>query len=389
MTSGSYLKDVTAASCGGDRLVLLFQPGCMFYILTLLICRVEQCLRCVRRRLRAHQRTVLHQRGIQTEEGLVVAKGVQTSCGRDHRIAEDRVWEDRVESERGAKKWLLHRGFGVICGNSNCWVSRRFDRRSGLRLTVIGVWFWLLPTRCFLLIIALFWTLDRRRVSLDRHPAVAVYTGASGRPLRCGNDTAGSGETFGRPRPFQSPLFPQRGGEAVETAWHWGWLTLNIQHCDRWTRWGSGSFSFARAQFRTPIEPWVHFDCAHWIWQATCHFPSWPPSDALCTPCEPEVLREPKIFLFWYRLDSWILTAGDGHGRSFLSVLLLCVLGGGGIAGWLVGGGGAAWWGLLDGAAAIWPRLIFQAQAELPAALTLGSTLDAIQPWKEIMMGFF
>lgn len=53
---------------------------------------------------------------------------------------------------------------------------------------------------------------------------------------------------------------------------------------------------------------------------------------------------------------------------------------GGGVTGWLVGGGGAARRRLLDGTAAIRPRLIFQAQAELTTALTLGSTLDS---WKE------
>lgn len=228
-------------SCNCQRLVLLFQPSCMFCIFTLLILRVAVTV-YVRSRLLALQWAVLHQGWIQTEEGLVVGEGVQTGRGCDHRIAEDCVWENRVESERGAQKWLLHRGLGVVSGD-NCWVSGRFDWRNGLRLTVITVYFWLLLTGCFLLFIALIWNMDRGRVSRACHPAVAVYTGASGRPLCCGNDTACSGETFGRPGPSQSPLFPHRGGEAVEAARHWGRLTLNVQHCDRRTNRGSCNLS--------------------------------------------------------------------------------------------------------------------------------------------------
>lgn len=366
-------------SCNRERLVL--QPSCRFCILTRFLLHVEQCLWCVL--LLALKWTVLHQGWIQTDECLVAAEGIQASRGCDHRVTEDRVWEDRVESERWAKKWLLHRGFGTICGNNSCWVSGRFDWRNGLRLAVIGVRFWLLLIACFLFSHLLIWNLDRGQVSLDRHLAVTVHTGASRWPLCCGNDTAGSRETFGRLGSFQSHLFPQRGGEAVEAARHWGWLTLNIQHCDRWTNWNS-SLSFVRARFGIP---WVRFDCAPWIWRAPYHFPSRPPSDALCTPCEPEVRSEHRIFLLWYKLDVWILTAGDGHGRGFLLVLLLlqCVLGCGGITGWLVGGGGPAWWRLLDWTAAIWPWLIFHAQVELTTALALGSALDTIQHCKEIV----
>ncbi len=377
-----YLQMWVPLLCSCKCLLLLLQPSCMHCILTLIIFRVEQCLRRVRRGLLALQRTALHQGRSQTEEGLVVPKGVQTSRGRDHRITEDRVWEDRIKSEWGAKKWLLDGGFRVVCGNNSCWVSGRFDWRNLFRLYVTGVQFWLLLIGCLLLIIALFWILD----SLDGNSAVAVHTGASGRSLCCGNDAAGSGETIWRSGPFQSPLFSHRGGEAVKAARHWGRLALNIQHCDRWTNCGSGILSFARARFWIHrVELWVNFDCAPWIRWAPHHFASWPPSDALCAPREPEVLGEPRIFLFWCKLVIWTLTAGDGHGGSlFILLQLQWVLGRGGITGWLVGGGGAAWWRLLYRAAAVWPRLIFQTQAELTTALTLGSTLDAIQPWKRL-----